>query len=105
MIDFLSTRPGASPQDIACARLLASVIVAAIRDAGEPLRAEERAQHRNMSPTARQALRFLFFPGTAFEAYARLIGSNAPAIRAALLNDAGDRGRRVRARFDLSEYA
>lgn len=111
MIDFLSTRPGASPQDKACAALLACVIAEAITDASEPLRAEERQEQRNISPRAREALRFLFERGRPFEAYARLIGADAAALRRRMLLPAEDnrsfpehRRRNLRARYDLSDF-
>lgn len=89
MIDFVSTRIGASPQDKACARLLTSIIVQAVRDASLPISAEERHQHKNLSVRAREGLRFLFHPDSVVSAYARLIGSSADAIRKGLLTAEG----------------
>jgi len=85
MIDFTSTRAGASPQDKACAQFLVAIIAYAIRDASQPLTAEERHRQVVCKPHAREALSFLFGPDLAFSAYARLIGSSAESIRRALL--------------------
>lgn len=112
MIDLLSTRPGASPQDKACAQLLAAVIAEAITDASEPLSAEERLQGRNLLARSCQALRYLFDPaGNPFSAHARLIGSGAATLRRRMLLPAEDnrsfpdhRRRNLRARYDLSEF-
>ena len=119
-LDLLSTRAGTSPQDAACAQLLAAVIAEAIIDASEPLRAEERQAARNLNPRAVQALRYLFGPVDApegganpFSAHARLIGSSAAVLRQRLLlpyagTDLREfpdhRRRNLRARYDLSEW-
>jgi hypothetical protein len=82
MIDFVSTRDGTEPQTAACARLLTYIITTAIKDASEPYNPDE---HRT-GPAAR-AMDFLFGPESIFPLYAKLIGSSAEAIRAALLRD------------------
>jgi len=76
MIDFISTHPGADPQTIACARLLASVIAQAIDDASN----RACSAHETAS-----AINWLYEEGTCFEDYARLIGADAASIRRALL--------------------
>jgi len=87
VIDLLSTRAGASPQDSACAQLLTAVIAGAIRDASQDLTSEERKQCANRKHNARLALTFLFNPCSVFPLYAVLIGSSAPSIRRALLRE------------------
>jgi len=101
-VDLLSTRPGTTPQDRACARLLTRVITDAVDDASLPLDEGELALGINLRPRACDALRFLFEKGEPFEAYARLIGSNATAIRERLLLD--PKRRVLRRRYDLSHY-
>jgi len=102
VIDFVSTRDGACPQTRACAKLLAKVISQAVEDASEPLTDSEVDQGLNRNYRASTALRFLFDRGQPFEAYARLIGSDAMAMRLALLRN--PRHAVLRARYDLSEF-
>ncbi len=103
MIDFVSTHPDAHPQTVACARLLAAVIAQAIEDASKkPQTSEERAN-------AVAATDWLFNEKSRFAKYASLIGTNAEAMREALLaphkatgltpiNNKFDEGRRRRLR-------
>ena len=86
MIDLVSTST-ADAQTARCARLLAAVISHAIMDAGQSFTQHERKQRR-MQKTARQAIEWIFTPGTPFEAYANLIGLNHKHIREALLGTA-----------------
>lgn len=86
MIDLVSTST-ADAQTARCARLLAAVISNAIMDAGQSFTHHERKQRR-MQTTARHAIQWIFTPGTAFEAYANLIGLNPSHIREALLGNA-----------------
>ncbi len=76
MIDFISTHPGADPQTVAGARLLAAVIAQAVDDASN--------KHASAGD-ALVAVDWLFSKGTTFEKYAALIGMNAQAMRDALL--------------------
>ncbi|MDE2202697.1 MAG: hypothetical protein KGJ38_08215 [Burkholderiaceae bacterium] len=84
MIDFTTTRNGVDPQTAACARLLTAVLVAAVRDASEPLTPEECQERRNLLRRPTEALRFLFGPGPAFTVYARAVGSSEAPLRRAL---------------------
>ena len=93
MLDFLSTR-NVDHQTAACARLLASVIAQAIKDAATPFgqyekngkMIYEKKLRQNLNRTAGSAIRFLFFDGSVFPLYATLIGADAQAIRMALKN-------------------
>lgn len=87
MIDFVSTRQGAEPQTVACAQLLTKVIWQAIIDASVATTHAERKARANLLRDQREAVAFLFKPGTVFALYASAIGSNAAAIRAAVLAD------------------
>lgn len=87
MIDFVSTRAGACQQTAACARLLAAVIAHAIGDACKKPTKAEKDNPRLVDFDARKAIDFLFGPDSVFPLYADLIGSNAEAIRGALLDD------------------
>jgi hypothetical protein len=94
MIDFVSTHPGAEPQTVACARLLAAVIAQAVDD----------ASNSNASAgDALAAINWLFNKDTSFEQYATLIGANPQAIRDALLRSVDPHEVRPKAeRFDES---
>ena len=76
MIDFISSNPSAHPQTVACAHLLAAVIVQAIEDASSK-------QATGADNAA--AIDWLFSATSPFEDYARLIGADAGQIRTALL--------------------
>lgn len=89
MIDFTSSREGADPQTKACCRLLAAVIVQAIRDAAMPLSATEKRAGYNLQREPRKAVLFLFGTGTCFPAYCALIGLSAHHVRQALTADHG----------------
>ncbi len=94
MIDFISTHPGADPQTVAGARLLAAVIAQAIDDASNKQAA---------AGDALAAVNWLFSKDTEFEKYATLIGANPQAIRDALLRSVGPHEVRPKAeRFDES---
>jgi hypothetical protein len=77
MIDFISTHPGADPQTVAGARLLAAVIAQAIDDA---------SNKHAPAGEALAAVNWLFSKDTTFEKYATLIGANPQAMRDALLS-------------------
>lgn len=80
MIDFISTHPDASPQTVACARLLAAVIAQAIDD----------ASNKHASALEQDtAIGWLFDKSSLFKDYAALIGADAGMIRKALLEPAG----------------
>lgn len=93
MIDLVSTR-NVDHQTKACARLLGAVISQAVMDAATPFTAvrikekliNETRARKNLVPTARSAIRWLFFPDSVFPAYASLIGLDAKAIRENLLS-------------------
>jgi hypothetical protein len=89
MIDFVSTRTCSDDQTIACARLLTAVIAAALHDLAEPGTKDDRKEellHRRVSNSdALASIEFFFGRRSVFPLYARLIGSDANNIRAALL--------------------
>lgn len=94
MIDLISTR-NVDHQTRGCARLLAAVIAQAVKDASSPMSSyashegrmiHEKNVKRNLNWDARSAIRWLFFPGSVFPAYAMLIGLDANQIRSNLLS-------------------
>lgn len=86
MIDFISTNNQASEQDVACARLLTSVILQAIHDASTMVTPLESRFRKNMLEETEESINFLFSDQSVFPLYAQLIGSSAESIRYALLN-------------------
>ena len=84
-MDLVSTRDGTDVQSARCARLLASVIAQAIKDAAVTPFGEEKKRRRNAGNSFR-AIQFLFEPQGVFDVYASLIGSSGDDIRRALLN-------------------
>lgn len=115
MIDFTSSQEGADAQTRACCRLVAAIVVQAIRDAATPLSAKEKQTGHNLGHDPRQAVIFLFGPEQVLDAYCALIGVAAHQLRQALLSDrqtdvvgsrlfrAGLRPLRVRERFYRAE--
>lgn len=93
MIDFISTHPAATPQTVACARLLAAVIAQAIEDAS--------SKQATVGDNA-AAINWLFDKSSTFSKYASLIGADAESIRKALLAPAGDNEPK-NSRFDESK--
>lgn len=91
MFDLVSTRTGTDPQSAACARLLASIIADAVRQASKkPSRTEiERKQNIDAAVGDHPAISvwFLFDEDSPFSQYAHLIGLDAQAMRDALLSD------------------
>jgi hypothetical protein len=87
MIDLISTRPGISPDQAACARLFSAIIARAVLDAVcDPNGAEKagKATRRTIDRHAMSALEFLFEP-SAFEHYADLAGLDARDLRRGLI--------------------
>lgn len=99
MIDFVSTHPHAHPQTVACARLLTSVIVQAIRDATVVPNSKERKAETNLDINALHAIEFLFNDESLFPKYAAFVGINPEGLRRGLLETSGpgldDRQRRA----------
>jgi hypothetical protein len=118
MIDFYSSRPGADPQAVACARLLVAVIVQAVQDASADLSVKELAERKNLNTNAAESIHFLFIErGGRFEQFCELLEIDAERLRLALLEKAdayempvtrafGSRERRVlHARYRMSRGA
>lgn len=84
MIDFVSTRVGATPDTQRSAHLLASAVVQFIRDASAPPTKEELRDKRSYN-IAQSAVTYLFATGSPFEDHAELLGTCAPVMRRALL--------------------
>lgn len=85
MIDFLSTHDSTDLQTQRCLHLLSAVIAQAIKDASEPLSKEEKQQMKNLNDESLMAVRWLFGKHSTFPWFANAVGSNAPAMRKALL--------------------
>jgi hypothetical protein len=95
----------ADPATRGGARLIAYIINQAIVDAAKPLKCAERKAGENQDEHAIEALDWLFTPGTAFEAYAHLLGMDPDYLRRALLKPASPDAAQVteRARSTIRE--
>lgn len=90
MLDLTSTRATTDHQSAAYCRLLAAIVVQAVRDAAKPLTSEEKNQRMNIYSEAIDAIRWLFGKDTNFEPYSKLIGFDAGGFRKALLAPTAD---------------
>jgi hypothetical protein len=91
MLDFVSTRNGADPETVGCAKLVASIIGDAIRGASLKPFPDEFQQLRNIDRESSAhdpalSIWFLFHEDSDFETYAALIGMDAQVIRDKLLS-------------------
>lgn len=86
MIDFVSTRAEVDPATRRAAHFLASIAAQRVRDACTPPDPRESADGRNYDQVAREAIEYLFDPGSDFAHHLDLLGGGAPSFRAALLD-------------------